>query len=175
MGLDTSLMPSGVSTAICSEVHSTEFLYYISTGIMYYTGPRRAVCAFPYIYEYTGIPDSKVYGDNIGPIWGWQDPGGPQVGPMNFAIWDIFQTLTMIKYKLLLLMLHDSHGWYVLQYTLRGLLLLVNVFLLSRYPKRNYEGQLHANQCHIHMGIIKVACGLQAHKRYTIAHPMGNS
>ena len=24
-----------------------------------------------------------------GPIWGWQDPGGPHVGPKNFAIWDI--------------------------------------------------------------------------------------
>ena len=33
-------------------------------------------------------PDSKVHGANIGPIWGRQDPGGPHVGPMNFAIWD---------------------------------------------------------------------------------------
>ena len=42
---------------------------------------------------YTGkIPDSKVHGANMGPIWGRQDPGGPHVGPMNFAIWDsIFQ------------------------------------------------------------------------------------
>ena len=32
-------------------------------------------------------PDSKVYGANMGPIWGRQDPGGPHVGPMNFAIW----------------------------------------------------------------------------------------
>ena len=32
-------------------------------------------------------PDSKVYGANMGPIWGQQDPGGPHVGPMNFAIW----------------------------------------------------------------------------------------
>ena len=32
-------------------------------------------------------PDSKVHGSNMGPIWGRQDPGGPQVGPMNFAIW----------------------------------------------------------------------------------------
>ena len=32
-------------------------------------------------------PDSKVHGDNMGPIWGRQDPGGPHVGPMNFAIW----------------------------------------------------------------------------------------
>ena len=25
----------------------------------------------------------------MGPIWGRQDPGGPHVGPMNFAIWGI--------------------------------------------------------------------------------------
>ena len=32
-------------------------------------------------------PDSKVHGASMGPIWGRQDPGGPYVGPMNFAIW----------------------------------------------------------------------------------------
>ena len=32
-------------------------------------------------------PDSKVHWANMGPIWGQQDPGGPHVGPMNFAIW----------------------------------------------------------------------------------------
>ena len=35
------------------------------------------------------IPDSKVHGANMGPIWGRQDPGGPHVGPMNLAIWDV--------------------------------------------------------------------------------------
>ena len=34
-------------------------------------------------------PDSKIHGANMGPIWGWQDPGEPHVGPMNFAIWVI--------------------------------------------------------------------------------------
>ena len=32
------------------------------------------------------LPISKVHGANMGPIWGRQDPGGPHVGPMNFAI-----------------------------------------------------------------------------------------
>ena len=32
-------------------------------------------------------PYSKDHGVNMGPIWGRQDPGGPHVGPMNFAIW----------------------------------------------------------------------------------------
>ena len=37
------------------------------------------------------IPDSKVHEANMGPIWGRQDPGGPHVGPMNFAIWDVIK------------------------------------------------------------------------------------
>ena len=32
-------------------------------------------------------PDTKVYGTNMGSIWDRQDPGGPHVGPMTFAIW----------------------------------------------------------------------------------------
>ena len=36
---------------------------------------------------YLSFPYSKVHGANMGPIWGRQDPGGPHVGPMNFAIW----------------------------------------------------------------------------------------
>ena len=33
-------------------------------------------------------PDSKIQGANMGPICGQRDPGGPHVGPMNFAIWE---------------------------------------------------------------------------------------
>ena len=35
----------------------------------------------------TTLPDSKLHGANVGPIWGGQDPGGPHVGPMNLIIW----------------------------------------------------------------------------------------
>ena len=45
-------------------------------------------------YNFSGIhntqfeyPDSMVHGANMGPNWGRQDPGGPHVGHMNFAIW----------------------------------------------------------------------------------------
>ena len=31
-------------------------------------------------------PDSNFHGVNMGPTWGLQDPDGPNVGPMNFAI-----------------------------------------------------------------------------------------
>ena len=35
-------------------------------------------------------PDSKDHGANMLLIWGRQDPGGPHVGPMNFAIWVVY-------------------------------------------------------------------------------------
>ena len=34
-----------------------------------------------------GHPNNKIHGANMGPIWGQRNPGGPHVGPMNFAIW----------------------------------------------------------------------------------------
>ena len=37
------------------------------------------------------VPDSKVHGANMGPIWGRQDPGGSRVGPMNLAIWGVIK------------------------------------------------------------------------------------
>ena len=39
------------------------------------------------------VPDSKVYGANMGPTWGRQDPGGPHVGPMNLAIWGVILSM----------------------------------------------------------------------------------
>ena len=42
------------------------------------------------------IPDSKVHGANMGPIWGRQDPGGPHVGPMNLVIWDGIAHITAV-------------------------------------------------------------------------------
>ena len=34
------------------------------------------------------------------PIWGREDPGGPHVGHMNFAIWDGFiWNMKYLKYK----------------------------------------------------------------------------
>ena len=55
------------------------------------------------------IPDSKVRGANMGPIWGRQDPGGPHVGPMNFAIWDILQDIPLAK---LYFFVHFLSGFY---------------------------------------------------------------
>ena len=46
-------------------------------------------------------PDSKVHGTNMGSVWGRQDPGGPHVGPMDFAIWG---NVLEIRSKLLTLL-----------------------------------------------------------------------
>ena len=43
------------------------------------------------------IPDSKIHGANMEPIWGWQDPGGPHVGPMKFVIWVWFSEVDEIN------------------------------------------------------------------------------
>ena len=56
-------------------------------------------------------PGSKVHGVNIGPIWDRQDPGGPHVGPMNFAIW-VYMFLWII---ILLPTLYVHHiNWLIL-------------------------------------------------------------
>ena len=47
----------------------------------------------------TSFPNSKVHRANMGPIWGRQDPDGPHVGPMNFAIWVYFQAKRNIPEK----------------------------------------------------------------------------
>ena len=41
------------------------------------------------------IPDSKVHGAKMGPIWGRQDPDGPHVGPINFTVWDVAENYIM--------------------------------------------------------------------------------
>ena len=40
---------------------------------------------------------ARFMGANMEPIWGRRDPGGPHVGPMNFAIWDIIQMATNLR------------------------------------------------------------------------------
>ena len=43
-------------------------------------------------------PDSKVHGANMGTIWGWQTPGGPHIGPINFFIWGVSNMMkTMVN------------------------------------------------------------------------------
>ena len=59
--------------------------------------------------------NSKVHGANMGLIWGRQVPGGPHVGPMNFAIWvGHLQTQwqTNFGYKYVWFQLLNLKGWW---------------------------------------------------------------
>ena len=48
--------------------------------------PEPTMTPFTDVYMHS-LPESKVHGANMGPIWGRQDPGGLHLGSMNFAIW----------------------------------------------------------------------------------------
>ena len=46
--------------------------------------PKKTECIWKKLdHQY---PDSKIHRANMGPTWGWQDPGGIHVVPMNLAI-----------------------------------------------------------------------------------------
>ena len=51
--------------------------------------PLMLVLPFMKSHQRDAVPDSKVHGANMGPIWCRKGPGGPHVGPMNFAIWGV--------------------------------------------------------------------------------------
>ena len=53
----------------------------------------------PFISQHAVILDSKVHGTNMEPILGRQDLGGPHVGPVNLAIWDIRRSASIMCYK----------------------------------------------------------------------------
>ena len=80
-----------ISTRVSAHCHAILLKVWSYLCRKSYCGDKtvvRMLCLHNGIF-YTGkIPDSKVHGANVGPIWGRQDPGGPHVGPMNFAIWD---------------------------------------------------------------------------------------
>ena len=56
-----------------------------------FNGPRQFYESGAVLKYTVNAPDSKVHGANMGPIWGRQDPDGPNVGPMNFALWASYE------------------------------------------------------------------------------------
>ena len=57
-----------------------------------YSGPVQLKLGVTCSEFYNNGPDSEIHGANMGPIWDRQGPGGPHVGPMNFAIWGVYNT-----------------------------------------------------------------------------------
>ena len=70
-----------------ATLHTADSLIDIASGYIMYQH-----CSFSHYYRRSklpslAVPDSKVYGANMGPTWGRQCPCGPHVGHVNFAIW----------------------------------------------------------------------------------------
>ena len=87
-------LPSGGEVIIYCHNMATTPESYISLYEDNYSQRWHSDGAGVYTYHKVGFntdvgqhPYSKVNGANMGPIWGRQDPGGPHVGPMNFAVW----------------------------------------------------------------------------------------
>ena len=57
--------------------------HFVCYGKYYITSVRETINQCGGIQNH----DSKVQRAKMGPIWGRQDPGGPHIGPMDFAIW----------------------------------------------------------------------------------------
>ena len=77
---------------------------------------KNHIFSFKKIYL-TMSPDSKVHEVNMGPIWGRQDPGGPQVGPTNFAIWVVRKMAAILSWPPCVNILRPSdayiHRWFM--------------------------------------------------------------
>ena len=113
------------------------------------------------------IPDSKVRGGNMGPIWGRQDPGGPHVGPMNFAIWNMQMTLSIGSCKHNNVLLYLENPWRFLQEGTKSL--FVEGSCSHRVCHSNLQLTIHASglfvldECHYqlaHLGDNRVAIQL---------------
>ena len=70
----------GLTLQILSRTYRTRIWPSLSTHVPYHL-------VVLHHQQVQGFPDNKVHGANMGPVLGRQDPGGPHVGPMNFAIW----------------------------------------------------------------------------------------
>ena len=57
-------------------------------------------------------PDSMVHGASMGPIWGRQDPGGPHVVPMNFAIWELSSEEQLMSLMRTLASIYNVYIWW---------------------------------------------------------------
>ena len=78
------------------------------------------------------FPDSMVHGANMGPIWGRQDPGGPHVDPMNFAIWVTLNIGHQWNAA------REPDNWFCIVCTKKSFIHLTITILWSRHQYLNY-------------------------------------
>ena len=77
------------------------------------TPAHRSLNENMYWHDFETVPDSRVHEANMGPIWGRQDPIGPHVGPMNFAIWGLLRCATVSWQQWRLTCFQEEFMWYI--------------------------------------------------------------
>ena len=83
-------------------------------------------------------PVSKVHGANMGPSWGLQDPSGPYVSPMNFAIWECHVNRRLIEKPATITFFNLLHSTqYLLCKQLQNLKNVLNEVLSGNHLKYN--------------------------------------
>ena len=75
---------------VSTTCHMWSVMYFVISNVLLVSFRWVNYATRPLVRYGCIFPDSKVHGANMGPIWGRQDPCGPHVGPMNFAIWFIW-------------------------------------------------------------------------------------
>ena len=100
-------------------------------------------------------PDSNVHGANMGPIWGRQDPGGPHVGPMNFAVWVYIATLTvppviakLSKWRFFFQSIHSTSANTVINWWFVPRSLCTRHLTSHQKPQCRLHVSLKPNNCH---------------------------
>ena len=99
------------------------------------SGLRTLNSWFVTVTEHQINPGSKVHGAHMGPIWGRKDPGGPHVGPMNFAIWEAYNASNFWT------------EWYGLeQGTVSTLMIVLFWYILRSLSEMNFRIELCCNR-----------------------------
>ena len=80
-------VPSMPPTAQCMTLFSIKRYIYICMELFQSCVELLFINPAPLSRCDQKYPDRKVHGANMGPIWGRKDPDGPNVCPMNLAIW----------------------------------------------------------------------------------------
>ena len=76
-------------------MHQPAIVHVNSTSIKY-----QRVNGTKLFGDHHSCPEGKIHGANmghLGAIWSRQDPRGPHLGPMNFAIWVTRHSFTSAK------------------------------------------------------------------------------
>ena len=71
-----------------------------------------------------GIPDSKVHGANMGPIWGRQDPGGPML-----VSWTLLSRISLVNQSL-----NEQNDHYFVADTVKNILIQISLQFASIGP-----------------------------------------